>query len=318
MRTLTQEDIYPIRRYSADKLEEWIKNGLIDASKDLEVAFFPLDSLLYFFDNRPTAFLEEVYHVFEELRQGLKFRRAVSRLVENMPNLAQIQDGLTQCRALLPPLLHFAGKQNLNLSDKLMKLVMSPEIGGDDQLFLIIQETAVALSSRRETLKILNWFISHERVKDHHIPLLLIALANCAPSRFSPYLRKAAPRLEKLIGTYPREMWLELEAALRLRVGPDCLDRALLEDRKARLGSQLAEQLGLAPKISWKNKNIKLVLGRANDSDINTGAHIQFGRPQLTEMWKQKTWVIEKELASHFPADFYTPASSSRIGADHA
>lgn len=317
MRTLTQEDIYPIRGYSAVKLEEWIKNGLIDASKDLEAAFFPLDSLLYFFDNRPTAFLEAVYRVFEESRHGLKFKRAVSRLVDNMPHLAQTPEGLTQCRALLPPLLYFVGKQNLNLSDQLMKLVMSPEIGGDDQLFLVIQETAVALSTRGETLKLLNWLISHERVKDHHIPLLLIALANCAPGRFSPSLRKAAPRLEKLVGTYPREMWPKLEAALRLRVGPDYLDRALLEDRKDRPSSQLAEQLGLAPKVSCKNIGIKLVSGRANASGINTSTHIRFELPQVTEMWEQKTRAIEKELASKYSAYLNTPASSSGMGAGH-
>ena len=252
MKVLTHDDIYPLRRRSAKKYAEWIRDGLNEFADHKKAAFAPIDSLLYFFEGSASDFLGAVYWALDT-KARTQFCFATEKVLNSL--LPENQEGFAECNRILPELLRFIARQNINCVESIKKLVISPDISSDDHLFLPLLEAAVGLSRHADSIELLQWFAKHPRVRNEHIPLLLIALTNCVPSQLSDHLKLVGHRLEPLIGNLPDERWKMLEDALHKRPGPAELNKAISEYSKQYPSSDLPDVLGRVQKILAENVN---------------------------------------------------------------
>ena len=282
MRELTTDDILPILKYTGPRYLNWLRAGLNDFLMGKEEAFFPLSSLTIYSEGAISEFLGAVYWALDAKAQ-IRFRKAVVLLLDALT--PDVPEGLDECHRVLPPLLQFVAKNNIDCIDAIHRLTRSPQIVQDERAFLPIIEAAVGLSRHAKSEKLLRWLVNDAPVKDEHIPILLIAQANAASGGDISFLDNAWERLERVAASPHVPILPELWRALESRVSPAQLQGAFTSYMAANPSTQLH---GILPGLKLRAFSTRNGEIRFQPSLIDVTAATAVGARQI--------WSVQEKL----------------------
>lgn len=290
MRQLVSEDILPILKYSAKKYSDWLLAGLNDYSLEREDAFYPLSDLTIYSEGVIQDFMGAVYWALDA-NARIRFRKAVALLLNALA--PEVPEGLDECHRVLPPLLRFVAKYNIDCIDAIHRLTRSPQIVGDDRTLLLIIEAAVGLSKLPKSEELLRWLVAHPRIKDEHIPIILIAQANAACGDNVRFLGNAWGRLERLAVSPHVNVLPELWGALKNRVSSAQLENAFAKHMRANALSRLPGIFpGLTLRVGSRHKDE--IRFQANFRDKKTRIEV---RPE--QIWRGEEARLHTAIAEH-------------------